>query len=436
MRAAHARYDAAMITKLKKSVRRLQSRPLLGFPLRSALRVADKVRGVPIPLAQEMPRPTPPARPERLLMVTDYNPQGIPTIKENIESWCALSKFRIDILNLHVQRPGAIRIPDDVDLKAYDGLIIHCTVSYNAQNLITLDEARYRKLADYRGLKVIFKQDEHYKTGLIADWIGAHDVHGIITMCRPQDLPVYYPKAKVGDARFIHALTGYVSDGMLGLTYPLTDDRKIDIGYRGSFQPLSFGRLAWEKREIGERFIPICRQFGFTCDISSRPQDRITGSKWFDFLGGIKGVLGVESGASIVDFDGQVERKVKDFELRNPGAPFERLFEEVLKPYEDNAYYKAIAPRHLEAAATKTVQIMYEGDFNGIFKADRHYLSLKRDFSNLDSVVERFRDPRARRELTEAAYEEIILNPQYQYRSFVGEVDALAESWFDTQRNR
>jgi hypothetical protein len=425
-----------MFTRIKKAVRRLQSDPQLGKPLREALQYVDKLRGVPMPLPVPMPRRTEPERPEKLLFIADYNPQGIPTIIENIESWCALSKFRIDVLNLNPQRPGALRIPDAVDLEAYDGLIIHCTVSYNIRNLITLDEARPQKISHYQGLKIVFKQDEHYKPGLVAEYIGRHDVHGVITMCRPQDVEIFYPPAKTGNPRFMHALTGYVSDNMLGLTYPATDARKIDIGYRGSLQPLSFGRLAWEKREIGDRFIPICQSRGLAYDISSRPEARILGSRWFDFLGGLKGVLGVESGASIVDFDGEVERKVLSFERRHPDEPFEELYESVLRPYENNAYYKAIAPRHFEAAATKTVQIMYEGDYNGIFQAGRHYLALKRDYTNLEAVLAQFLDPAVRRALTERAYEEIIRNPKYQYKAFVDGVDDMAESWFDTSSMR
>lgn len=425
-----------MIPFLKKALRRLQARPLLGIPIRAGFIALDRLRGIEPLLPQPANRTSRLGRKERLLLIAEFNPGGIPTVIENIDSWCALSKFRIDVLNLFPQRPGALRIPSEINLDTYDGIIVHCTVAYNVQNLITLDEARPKKIADYKGLKILFKQDEHYKPGLVAEYIGSRGFDGVITMCRPKDLRVFYPEAKVGRAAFVHALTGYVSDNMLGLTYPATDARQVDIGYRGSLQPLSFGRLAWEKREIGDKFIPICRSRGLRCDISSQPEDRINGRGWFDFLGSIKGVLGVESGASIVDFDGLMERSVREFEQRHPDAEFEELFEAVLKPYEGNAYYKAIAPRHFEAAAAKTVQIMYEGDFNGIFQADRHYLALKRDFSNLDSVLERFASPQHRRELTQAAYEEIILNPRYQYQAFIDEVDALAERWFDTAELR
>jgi hypothetical protein len=65
---------------------------------------------------------------------------------------------------------------------------------------------------------------------------------------------------------------------------------------------------------------------------------------------------------------------------------------------------RSITGRHAEAAATKTVQILFEGDYSGFFEPDVHYLALAKDFSNVDDVLARFRDDDHCREIAENAY--------------------------------
>jgi len=45
----------------------------------------------------------------------------------------------------------------------------------------------------------------------------------------------------------------------------------------------------------------------------------------------------------------------------------------------------------------------------------RHYIPLRKDFSNFDEVVERFRDPALRRELAENARRDLIDSGAYTY---------------------
>ena len=151
------------------------------------------------------------------------------------------------------------------------------------------------------------------------------------------------------------------------------------------------------------------------------------GSAWFDFLGRCKGTLGVESGASVFDFTGDVTAACDEYLLRHPGATFEEVEARILAPHEGRIPYAQIGPRHLEAAACRTVQILYEGRYSGIFQPWRHYLPLRRDLANLDEVIDAFRDPRRRKEVTEAAYEEIVLNDEYHYASFVRRLDDAIE---------
>jgi hypothetical protein len=95
----------------------------------------------------------------------------------------------------------------------------------------------------------------------------------------------------------------------------------------------------------------------------------------------------------------------------------------VLAPQHDNLRYRTVSPRHFEAAACRTLQILYEGDYRGIFQPWRHYVPLRRDFGNFDEVLRALRDDALATEITERAFNEVACNPAYGYPAFVGQLD-------------
>ncbi len=108
-----------------------------------------------------------------------------------------------------------------------------------------------------------------------------------------------------------------------------------------------------------------------------------------------------------------------------PGLTFEQLSERLLGAWEDNIYYRTVSPRHFEAAALRVCQILFEGKYSGILEPLVHYIPLKKDFSNVDEVLDWFRDPELRRTLTENAYRDLIASEQYSYARLVESFDAV-----------
>ena len=47
----------------------------------------------------------------------------------------------------------------------------------------------------------------------------------------------------------------------------------------------------------------------------------------------------------------------------------------------DSYAFFAISPRHLEAVVTKTAQVLVEGSYSGVLEPERHYIPVRRDFS-------------------------------------------------------
>jgi hypothetical protein len=87
---------------------------------------------------------------------------------------------------------------------------------------------------------------------------------------------------------------------------------------------------------------------------------------------------------------------------------------------------RTISPRHLEACATRTPQILVEGSYSGILQAGRHYIPLKPDFSNLAAVVDDVERGDDRRDLAEQAYTDVVASGAYGYEGFVRTVLSAA----------
>ena len=130
------------------------------------------------------------------------------------------------------------------------------------------------------------------------------------------------------------------------------------------------------------------------------------------------------------DFDGslaaQVDtyvallmRREKDFEIFFDHP----LIKNVLEGMEDRIHLEQISPRAFEAAATRTLMILYEGQYSNILEPWRHYVPLKKDHSNFGDVVSTLRDLNKAAEIITRAYAEIACNPKDSYKTLVQEVD-------------
>lgn len=364
----------------------------------------------------------------RILLCCYYEPIGINTICENIYYLQILSDYSLDVLNFYGQQ-SPFRIPNDFDLASYDAIVFHNTVTYNISCLSEIDRNVKISLNQFEGVKVFFKQDEHYRTSEASQFIHKNNIDLVFTCVENRHIDKFYPKEIVkNNVEFVHMLTGYVLPWMRsGLGWRSVEEQLVDVGYRGSIQPLHFGRLAYEKRQIGDVVKDFYDGTSVSIDITSQWENRLSGKKWIEFLRNSKTTLGVESGASIIDFDGEIEKKYDSIVTRigkhydNP-AWCEEVLKELIT-YEDNAYYKALSPRHFEASACGSVQVLYEGDYMGILIPNIHYVPLKRNLDNIEYVSELICDTKKLSQIREACFEEVIKHPSYWIESFVLQFD-------------
>ena len=357
----------------------------------------------------------------RLLIVCDYRPYEATTVIDHIDAIRRWSRSAVYVLPVHGD------LPDDLDLEAFDGLLIHYNlVMVSSWHLSPL--ARWR-ISRYSGVKAAFIQDEYRFVNDTVSVMRTLGINVLFSCVPPDQVEKVYPQPLLPQLRrTVNVLTGYVPEALLSGGLARTyEARPIDVGYRGRRLPPWLGELAQEKAIIGDRFLADAPAHGLTVDISCNEGDRLYGAAWTDFISRSKAVLGVESGASVFDFDGSIEKCVRDHLAAHPGTGFAELRRRCFADEEGRIRLNQISPRSFEAAALGTLMVLYPGEYSGILEPWRHYVPLEKDHSNMAQVVEAIRDPALWGEITSRARDEVALNPAYSYRALAQAVDAGLE---------
>ena len=189
-------------------------------------------------------------------------------------------------------------------------------------------------------------------------------------------------------------------------------ERPVDIGYRAHRSPLYLGHD--ERGELAAHVEEAAARHGLVADVSLDPVDRFDQSGWADFLNRCRAQAGSEAGGDRFELDDATRLAVSaDGDLApNPSlaAVRERHFAETSRDVSG----RALSGRVVEAAATKTVQVLLEGEYGGFFRPDVHYLPLRKDFANLDDVFGRLRDEAECARLVDAAYEVALAELTYE----------------------
>jgi predicted nucleic acid-binding Zn-ribbon protein len=141
-----------------------------------------------------------------------------------------------------------------------------------------------------------------------------------------------------------------------------------------------------------------------------------------------RATIGCEGGSSVLDWCGEIRAQIQAMLAADPGLSFEAI--SACMPKGWDAYrFLTITPRHFEAVITKTCQVLVEGDYRGVLEPDRHYIPIKRDFSNLDQALKKLCDKDLVHDIVERAYADIYLNNRYTYSAFAELIDQALEDF-------
>ena len=361
-------------------------------------------------------------QPLHILLLCHFEPGSASTIIEHIQAFTRFSRNRFYVLS------NLGDLPWWLDLERFDGIIVHYSLIACYDNYVS-PEAR-RRIRDFRGFKAAFVQDDYRWINDTVDALAYMRINALFPLVGPEIMDEVYSPARLPGVRRETVLTGYVPVGLTHLPVRPIAERPIDVGYRARKLPAWIGSHTLQKWQIADRFLADAPRFGLAVDISYREEDRIYGESWVRFVSNCKAVLGTESGASVCDFTGDIQRHVEAHVKRDPEATFEELRELYFKSEDCRIMMNVISPRCFEAAALRTLMILYEGWYSGILQPYRHYVPLKTDHSNMDEVVRILRDSEQAQQIVDRAYREIALNHAYTFQALIERVDrVIAEEY-------
>lgn len=206
--------------------------------------------------------------------------------------------------------------------------------------------------------------------------------------------------------------TGYDPD-LFAATTP-NDERPIDLGYRADDVPPYLGHN--ERREIAEYFQARASEWGLRVDISLDPADRFNEPEWAAFLNRCRGQLGTEAGGDYFTLDDDRRLHSTDYQRANPGVSDAAVFEMMKGFPKHGVPLRILSGRNVEAAGTRTVQVLFEGHYDGYLQPDVHYIPLKKDFSDADEAIRKYRDVSFRTMLIDNAQ---VVAEQLRYTNLI-----------------
>jgi hypothetical protein len=313
----------------------------------------------------------------------------------------------------------------NIKLGAFDAIGIHYTIRLPFDQV---SPSVSEVLVGYKGLKFLFIQDEYDHSKRAWYWINKLGMQLVFTVVPEAGIGTVYPKDEFPHTRFVTNLTGYVPERLPSFhLLPLPSERSLFVGYRGRPLPIRYGQLGVEKVAIGKIVKSYCDQLGVSNDIAWSEDARIYGPKWYDFVVSCRSMLGSESGSNVFDWDGTLSQKVEQYRNENSGVSEQHIYRHVIRPKEIDGLMNQLSPRVFEAIASKTVLILFEGEYSGVIRPGEHFIALKKDGSNLADVVQLLKDETYVDAMADRAWRDIIGSGNYSYKSFVGMVDGEIE---------
>ncbi len=360
------------------------------------------------------------------VMLYDDRSTHVSTIAEHAEAFALYSRHSFHFMPATGGTPYGDAWPEP-DLSAYDVAMVHYSIRVSIEN--HLSEVVAKALERFRGLKVLFIQDEYDTTEVARKWMDRIGFDIVYTCVPNKYLEYVYPRARFPFTDFLPTLTGYVPEDPHLYKYQIPlRDRHVRIAYRGRMLPYFYGTLGWQKYKIGVDVRKLADERGLNVDIEVDDSKRIYGADWYRFLGSARSTLGTESGSNVFDFDGTLRGRIDDLLRTQQGASFDDVHRQLLEPLERNIKMNQISPKIFEAVRLGTALVLFEGEYSGVLEAGVHYIALRQDYSNIDEVFAKLEDLDYLEQLTSRAYRDIIGSGRYSYRNFVAGVDSDLEA--------
>jgi len=351
-----------------------------------------------------------------LLLADDRHEANV--VQDHINSFRLYSKHNVFVVNPIWQKIDRCCQLNDIDV-----ILIHYSILIVSDYFLPKYNANI--IRDFKGEKAQIIQDEYRWVNKMKAKMHELGVSAVFSSLNVENLKKVYGGDLLNNVNFYSCLPGYIPQHMINADVLPIKERPLDIVYRGRELPFWFGKQAREKSQIGEHMLRICGQYGGLIDIATSETSRIYGEDWIKFISSGRTTLGVEGGVSIFDFDEKAESGTKAYLEKHPDAKFDEVFENVLKPFEENIVHRTITPRIFEAILLKTALILYPGNYRQILKADENYILLEPDGSNNEEVAKKIKDHAYLQDMVDRTYKKIVNNKKLQASFYVKQIDKV-----------
>lgn len=336
------------------------------------------------------------------------------------------SKENIFYLRLDYAYGKELSVPKHLFNVKFDAVLFHygfSSIKFTSDKNIEEIIKKISILTSSIKIKVLFAQDEYLFTGRLNKLINKLNINTLFSVAPKSEWSKIYNNIDLNKVVIIQNLTGYIDDKEVeNIDESDVENKTIDIGYRARNLPQWLGKHGYLKTKIANKFNEACSKMNIKTDISINPNDTLLGNRWFSFLLSCKYMIGVEGGATVLDADGEIQKKGEAFIKHNPAASFEDIEKACFPGLDGKLNLKAISPRHLECCFTKTCQILIEGEYNGILKPNVHYIPLKADFSNIQEVLGVVKKDNLRKLIVANCFNDIVKSKKYNYSTYVQQV--------------
>lgn len=358
--------------------------------------------------------------PAKILIIYFYN--QYPPFKSTWDNLYSLSKYSrhsCTYLNLAARNITPFLLKRKFDLILFHDMFL--SRRWRPEQFAQLLR-KIEPLKKISAIKAVTVQDEYFRSDDFNDFINNFEIDFVFSLAPESLHKQIYNKIDHHKVKIFKILTGYLDQHTIEKINKITKKKphkNIAIGYRAVAAPPCWGRHGYLKFQIGQIFQQAALRADIKTDISTNKADSFLGDSWYHFLAGCKYTIGVEGGSGVMDRDGTIGSKTIAYLQKYPKATFEECEARCFKDMDGNIDYFSLSPRHLEACATKTCQILVEGEYNGILKPWKHYIPLKKDFSNIEEILKMVKDDHLREKITEQAYSDMVLSGKYSFQNFV-----------------
>lgn len=312
----------------------------------------------------------------------------------------------------------SLPLPEYIEPNDFDAIVLDVTfltARWAGPEFFKSIKSQYEFVKDSSAVKIAFPQDEYDCNILLDNWMCEWNVDIVFSVIASHWDVLYPNYHKKGNIRL--GYTSYIDESLIDRPIKPFNMRSIDIGYRAKKLPPYFGRLGQTKWTIGLEVKQRGLLDKLNIDIEIGDQGTLYGEAWLNFINDSKFTLGANSGSSLLDPVGDIQRNIKLHLSDNPEVSFEEL-EAIFFPNQDGIFeFTAISPRVLEAALFNSGQILVDGGYSGVVRPWDHFIPIKKDASNFDEVLDAMADKLAVEKMIKNCRDAILSVEQLRYKN-------------------